>query len=81
MYKYLRMICAVLAAALVLVCIFVGIYFGLTAFIGCAAGALLLFVLSMFFKYLQEEQEEKKKAAQGKPAADDAEDDNGKDND
>lgn len=59
MYKFLRVTCAFLAAALAVACVILGIYFGLSAALLCAAGTLLLFVCSMFFKYLQECKEEK----------------------
>ncbi len=59
MYKFLRVTCAVLAAALAVACVILGIYYGLNAALLCAAGTLLLFVCSMFFKYLQECKEEK----------------------
>ncbi len=48
---------AILAAALAVACVFFGIYWGMNAALLSAAGALLLFVLSMFFKYLQEGKE------------------------
>lgn len=61
MYKIFRMICSIIAAVLVVACIFFGIYLGMLAFWCGAAGVLLFFVLSMFFKYLQEEKEAKEK--------------------
>lgn len=62
MYKILRIICAVIAAVLVTVCIFLAIYISDTMVpaLGCAAGALLFFVLCLLFKHLQEEKEGKK---------------------
>lgn len=62
MYKILRVICAVIAAVLVTVCIFLAIYISETMVpaLGCAAGALLFFVLCLLFKHLQEEKEGKK---------------------
>ena len=62
MYKILRVICAVIAAVLVTVCIFLAIYISDTRgpALGCAAGALLFFVLCLLFKHLQEEKEGKK---------------------
>ena len=59
MYKVFRMIFAVIAAALAVACVVLGIYFGLSAALLCAAGTLLFFVGSMFFKYLQECKEER----------------------
>ena len=65
MYKILRVICAVIAAVLVTVCIFSAIYISDTMVpaLGCAAGALLFFVLCLLFKHLQEEKENKESAA------------------
>lgn len=63
MFKILRMVSSILAAILVTACIFLGIYINLIACLGCAAGALLCFVLTLLFKYLQEEQEEKQRKA------------------
>lgn len=62
MFKILRIICAVIAAVLVTVCIFLAIYISDTMVpaLGCAAGALLFFVLCLLFKHLQEEKEGKK---------------------
>lgn len=63
MFKILRMICAVAAAALVTACLFAGIYAEtLVPAFGCAAAAALLFVLCLLFKYLQEEKENKENA-------------------
>lgn len=59
MYKILRMVCAVIAAAAVVACVFLGIYLGMAAFWCGAAAALLFFALCMLFKYLQEEKEGK----------------------
>lgn len=59
MYKILRMVCAVIAAAAVVACVFLGIYLGMVAFWCGAAAALLFFALCMLFKYLQEEKEGK----------------------
>ncbi len=73
MWKILRIICAVAAAVLVTACIFLGIYVSFMAAIGCAVGALFLFVLCMLFKYLQEEREEKQKnKTKNLPPEDDA---------
>lgn len=58
MFKILRIACSVIAAILVAVCIFIFLYVNITAGIVCVAGALLFFVLTMLFKYLQEEKEE-----------------------
>ena len=63
MFKILRMISSILAAILVTACIFLGIFVDMIACIGCAAGALLFFVLTLLFKYLQEEQEAKEQNA------------------
>lgn len=62
MYKILRVICAVIAAVLVTACIFLAIYISETMVpaLGCAAGALLFFVLCLLFRHLQEEKEGKK---------------------
>lgn len=62
MYKILRVICAVIAAVLVTACIFLAIYISDTMVpaLGCAAGALLFFVLCLLFRHLQEEKEGKK---------------------
>lgn len=59
MFKILRMVCAVIAAAAVVACVFLGIYLGIVAFWCGAAAALLFFALCMLFKYLQEEKEGK----------------------
>ena len=59
MYKILRMVCAVIAAAAIVACVFLGIYLGMVAFWCAAAAALLFFALCMLFKYLQEEKEGK----------------------
>lgn len=61
MFKILRMVCAVIAAVAVAACIFLGIFLGMAAFWIAAACALLFFVCSMLFKYLQEEKEGKEK--------------------
>lgn len=57
MFRILRMVCAVVAAAAVVACVFLGIYLGMAAFWCAAAAALLFFALCMLFKYLQEEKE------------------------
>ena len=60
MFKFLRIACALIAAALAAVCVLVGVFTeSLWAAIGVAAGAALFFALCLLFKYLQEEQEEK----------------------
>ena len=59
MFKILRIACSVIAAVLVTACIFLGIFIDIVACLACAAGALLFFVLTMLFKYLQEERESK----------------------
>ena len=60
MFKFLRIACALIAAALAAVCVLVGVFTeSLWAAIGVAAGAALFFAFCMLFKYLQEEQEEK----------------------
>ena len=59
MYKWLRAGCAVAAAACCAACIPVAIVLheNLVWFWLCLAGTLVLFVLSMLFKYLHEEAE------------------------
>lgn len=65
MFKFLRIACALIAAALAAVCVLVGVFTeSLWAAIGVAAGAALFFAFCMLFKYLQEEQEEKAAKAQ-----------------
>ena len=60
MFKFLRIACALIAAALAAVCVLVGVFTeSLWAAIGVAAGAALFFAFCLLFKYLQEEQEEK----------------------
>lgn len=60
MFKFLRIACALIAAALAAMCVLVGVFTeSLWAAIGVAAGAALFFALCLLFKYLQEEQEEK----------------------
>ncbi len=60
MWKYLRMICAIIAAAAIAASVFVAIFLGMVPFWATLAGALLFFALSMLFKYLQEESEKAK---------------------
>lgn len=71
MYKILRMVCAIIAAACAAASIFLAIYFGTVAFMGCLAGGLLFFAFCLFFKFMQEEAESKKKTppADGTAAA------------
>ena len=57
MFKALRIAFAVGAAALVVACVFIGIFVGMVAFWCCAAGAVLLFALSLLFRFLQEDRE------------------------
>lgn len=64
MFKYLRMICSVIAAVLVTACIFVLIYVNIPAGFAVGAVALLFFVLTLLFKYLQEEREAKEKKSE-----------------
>ena len=59
MFKALRIAFAVGAAALVVACVFIGIFVGMVAFWCCAAGAVLLFALSLLFRFLQEDREGK----------------------
>ena len=59
MYKYLRIVCSIIAAILVTACIFILIYVNIPAGLAVAVGALLFFVLTLLFKYLQEEKEAK----------------------
>ena len=63
MYKWLRIIFAVLAAVLVAACVFVAILWDMLPFWICLAGAVLFFLLSLLFKYLQEESEGRAKSA------------------
>lgn len=63
MYKWLRIIFAVLAAVLVAACVFVAILWDMLPFWICLAGAVLFFLLSLLFKYLQEEGEGRAKSA------------------
>ena len=62
MYKWLRIIFAVLAAVLVAACVFVAILWDMLPFWICLAGAVLFFLLSLLFKYLQEEGEGRAKS-------------------
>lgn len=73
MFKFLRIACALIAAALAAVCVLVGVFTeSLWAAIGVAAGAALFFAFCMLFKYLQEEQEEKAAKAQQAQSGEDA---------
>ena len=73
MFKFLRIACALIAAALAAVCVLVGVFTeSLWAAIGVAAGAALFFAFCMLFKYLQEEQEEKAAKAQQEQSSEDA---------
>lgn len=73
MFKFLRIACALIAAALAAVCVLVGVFTeSLWAAIGVAAGAALFFALCLLFKYLQEEQEEKAAKAQQAQSGEDA---------
>lgn len=73
MFKFLRIACALIAAALAAVCVLVGVFTeSLWAAIGVAAGAALFFAFCMLFKYLQEEQEEKAAKAQQAQSSEDA---------
>lgn len=73
MFKFLRIACALIAAALAAVCVLVGVFTeSLWAAIGVAAGAALFFALCLLFKYLQEEQEEKTAKAQQAQNGEDA---------
>ena len=63
MYKWLRIIFAVLAAVLVAACVFVAILWDMLPFWICLAGAVLFFLLSLLCKYLQEEGEGRDKSA------------------
>ncbi len=59
MFKVFRIVFALAAAALIVACVFIGIFAGMVPFWCCVGGAVLLFALSMLFKYLQEEREKK----------------------
>ena len=73
MFKFLRIACVLIAAALAAVCVLVGVFTeSLWAAIGVAAGAALFFAFCMLFKYLQEEQEEKAAKAQQAQSGEDA---------
>ena len=73
MFKFLRIACALIAAALAAVCVLVGVFTeSLWAAIGVAAGAALFFALCLLFKYLQEEQEEKAAKARQEQSGEDA---------
>ena len=73
MFKFLRIACALIAAALAAVCVLVGVFTeSLWAAIGVAAGAALFFAFCMLFKYLQEEQEEKAAKARQEQSSEDA---------
>ena len=67
MFKYLRMICSVIAALLVTACIFVLIYVNIPVGFAVGAVGLLFFVLTLLFKYLQEEREAKEKKSESAP--------------
>ncbi len=67
MFKILRIVCSVIAALFVAVCVYVFIFVNFAAGILCAVGALLFFVLTLLFKYFQEEKEEL--ARKNSPAA------------
>ena len=73
MFKFLRIACALIAAALAAVCVLVGVFTeSLWAAIGVAAVAALFFALCLLFKYLQEEQEEKAAKARQEQSSEDA---------
>ena len=80
MYKWLRAGCAVAAAACCAACIPVAIVLheNLIWFWLCLAGTLVLFALSMLFKYLQEEAEGRTRG-EDTPAAGGADEGDGKD--
>ena len=59
MFKALRIVCALAAAALAVACVFLGIFLGIVPFFCCVAGAVFFFALSMLFKFLQEDKEKK----------------------
>ena len=67
MFKYLRMICSVIAAVLVTAYIFVLIYVNIPVGFAVGAVGLLFFVLTLLFKYLQEEREAKEKKSEPAP--------------
>lgn len=69
MFKLLRIACSIVAALLVTACIFILIYVSIPAGLAAGAGALLFFVLTLLFKYLQEEREAKQsKQSPAQPA-------------
>lgn len=57
MFKILRMICAIIAAACAVACVIVAVNWGMIPFWGCLAGGVFFFVLCLLFKFLQEDKE------------------------
>ncbi|HIY45363.1 MAG TPA: hypothetical protein H9731_02495 [Candidatus Borkfalkia excrementipullorum] len=57
MFKILRMICAIIAAACAVACVIVAVNWGMLPFWGCLAGGVFFFVLCLLFKFLQEDKE------------------------
>lgn len=57
MFKILRMVCAIIAAACAVACIIVAVNWGMIPFWCFLAGGVLFFALCLLFKYLQEEKE------------------------
>ena len=57
MFKILRMICAIIAAACAVACVIVAVNWGMVPFWGCLAGGVFFFALCMLFKFLQEDKE------------------------
>ena len=57
MFKILRMICAIVAAACAVACVIVAVLWGMLPFWGCLAGGVFFFVLCLLFKFLQEDKE------------------------
>lgn len=59
MFKILRMVCAIIAAVAIALCVPAGIFWDMIAVWACLGGALLFFALSMLFKFLQEDRDKK----------------------
>lgn len=83
MFKILRMICAIIAAACAVACVIVAVNWGMVPFWGCLAGGVFFFALCMLFKFLQEDKEGKaggsalsESSGHDNEADDDSDDDN-----
>lgn len=57
MFKILRMVCAIIAAACAVACVIVAVIWGMLPFWGCLAGGVFFFALCLLFKFLQEDKE------------------------